>query len=99
MPEILKSIVGATIRTLLAGVAGWLIKQHVVTEGQSNYLIEGIGVFAAAYLWSLWQKYRSKLKFFTALDLPAGAPVEQVKDIIKNTATAENVAKAFTVAQ
>jgi len=95
MPELYKSAIGSLVRWALATVFGYLVAHGALTEGQATELAVTIGTGAAALLWGLWQKYRSKLKFFTALELPANATQATVRDVIANTPASENVSKAF----
>lgn len=55
----LPEIVGSTIRTVLAGLAGVLVTKGYVDEGSVETII-GIGVGIATLAWSIWQKKRAK---------------------------------------
>ncbi len=77
--ELLKSILGTFLRAVLASVGGWLIAKGYVTEADWNSLLTGGIMALAAVLWGIWQKYKSRLTFLAALDLPAGSSEEEAK--------------------
>jgi hypothetical protein len=85
IPESLKLIIGAIIRGLLQGVAGYLVAKGWVSEGDAELILAGIAVGAAALAWSLWQKYRSRISFVTALSMPENATEAQVKEALKTS--------------
>jgi hypothetical protein len=95
MPELYKSIIGSVVRFALTGLFGWFVSKGVVTEGQSAELIIAIAGGVVVLGWSLYQKYKEKLKFFTALEVPVNAGPAKVDAVIAQTDTADNVAKAF----
>jgi len=92
MPELLKAAIGSLIRWALTGIFGWLVAKGAFTEGQAGELLLAIGAGAAALLWSLYQKYRDKLKFFTALEVSTS---QKVDESIARNGTGENITKAF----
>lgn len=96
MPEILRAAIGSIVRWLLTGLAGYLVAHGALTEGQAGELLLTVGSGVAALVWSLWRKYRARLKFITALELPANASVDQVKDVIANTPASTNVGKVLS---
>lgn len=77
--ELLKSILGTFLRAVLASAGGWLIAKGYITEADWNALLTGGIMAAAALAWGVWQKYKSRLTFLAALDLPAGASEEEAK--------------------
>ncbi len=96
MPTIVNAAIGSIVRWALAGLFGYLVAHGALTEGQAGELALTIGSGTAALTWSLWQKYRQKLKFATALELPANVSTAHVDSVIAETPVGENVAKAFT---
>lgn len=77
--ELLKSILGTFLRAVLASVGGWLIAKGYVTEADWNSLLTGGIMALAAVLWGVWQKYKSRLTFLAALELPVGSSEEEAK--------------------
>lgn len=95
MPLILEFL-GAVIRFALAGVFGWLVAKGVITADQASRfsaaMVASLAMGGATLLWSLWAKYKSRLKLTAALELPKGATEDDAKD----KAATMPVAKAFT---
>lgn len=90
--ELVKSILGTAFRTLLASVGAWLINKGYIKENDFETLLVGGVSVLSALIWGIWQKYKSRLEFLAALELPAGAPEEQAKEKAK---TPEISSKAF----
>lgn len=99
MPEIVKSWIGSIVRTAITTASTYLISKKILTPDQANGMLDSmtlaISGFIAAFLWSLWQKYRSKLRFFTALELPANASTATVDEVVQETPASDNRTKAF----
>lgn len=99
MPELFKSWIGVIIRMALTIFSTWLISKKILTPDQATGFLDSVTVgitgFVATLAWSLFQKYRSKLKFFTALELPANANAETVKTVIADTPASVNLEKAL----
>lgn len=95
MPELYKSAIGSLVRWGLQGAFGWMVAKGALTNGQADDLLLAIGLGAAALIWSLFQKYRSRLQFFTALEVPANAGSQKVEEVIAETSLKTNIAKAF----
>lgn len=83
-------------RWLLTSVGGYLIAHHVLTADQSDRFSSAIVEHLAIWLpglgalaWSLWAKYRSRVKFLTALQVPAGTSEKSVDARISNGMGAE----------
>lgn len=99
MPELFKTWIGVIIRMALTVFSTWLVSKKLLTPDQATGMLDhvavGIAGVAATLAWSLWQKYRSKLKFFTALELPANATPDTVAATIANAPAGVNVEKAL----
>ena len=80
MPILLSEFLGALLRWLLTGVGMWLMTHGVITADQSTRFLEGAVVAILTLAWSLFQKYRARLKFLAALELPAGSGEEKAVD-------------------
>lgn len=93
MDPFVAEVIGSVARWALSLAVGWLVAHHAVPADQSNAVIAhylplltgklalGAGM-AVPLAWSLWQKVRSRVHLNTALKLPAGSSVQDVKDAI-----------------
>lgn len=83
---LLLEALGSIVRWLLAFGAGYLVSHGVWTQAAADQYITAASAAAAMALvslgWSLWQKYSTHLKVLTALSMPAGSSVEQLKSRI-----------------
>lgn len=80
VPELWKSIAGAVARWALTGLGALLVRQGVVEQNAVDALIAGAGVVLAALAWSLYQKYKGRLHFLTALQAPPTSSEADVKE-------------------
>lgn len=76
---LVKAAIGSFIRTLLAGLGGYLVSTGVWEAGASDQYIEGITLALVGLLWSFWQKYRTHQTVLQALDAPSGTTLEELK--------------------
>lgn len=78
MNPILQEALGSILRWLLALGAGYLVKAGIWTgSAAQTYVAAGaIGVLTLG--WSLWQKYKGRVKFLTALTMAPGATENDV---------------------
>jgi hypothetical protein len=81
--ELLKSITGSVVRKLLTGLGVVLVERGWISGDDWNLLLGGTIAVAAAVMWGIWEKYKSRLGFLTALNLPAGSTPEDVKAMSK----------------
>ena len=77
MPILLQAALGSIIRALLMMLVGFLVKNHIWTESAATDYVFAATTFILGITWSVWQKYKSRLKFLTGLAMPAGATEEQ----------------------
>ena len=78
MNPLLVSALGSLVRWVLAFGAGWLVNRGVWTEAAASEYLAAGSLAVVAIAWSVWQKYRSRIKFLTALEAPAGTDEEMV---------------------
>jgi hypothetical protein len=84
---------------LAAGVARWamtfvgaaLIERHILSPSQTEELSKTVvrdavlwAPVIASLVWNLWSKYKSRVKFLTALEQPSGTTEHQVTQVIKD---------------
>jgi len=84
IPELFKSVTGSVLRWVLQGFFAWLAAKNVITEQQGTELLLAITGGVIVLVWSLFQKYKSRIAFLTALNMPAGTPEEMVKTAVKS---------------
>lgn len=82
-------ILGGVARAALAALTGYLVTHHILTAAQGDSFASEalthlmlVAPFAGAILWSVLQKYRSRIEFLTALDSPQGTTEARVKAAI-----------------
>lgn len=79
MNPLLMEALGSIVRWLLAGAAGWLVQHGIWTSAQSQTYVMAAALAVLSLGWSLWQKYKSRVHFLTALQAPAGTSEDAVK--------------------
>lgn len=80
--ETIKAIIGGLIRTALAGVFSWAVAKGVLTEdqaAQAPLFIAGLLIVGGL---SVWNKWRAGKKIETALKLPLGSTIEDLKEAL-----------------
>lgn len=76
MNPLAQAAIGSVIRFALAGLAGWLVSHGIWTQADSTIYVEAAALGVVSLGWGLYQKYKSRLRFIAALQLPAGASEE-----------------------
>lgn len=86
MTELFYEILGGWIRAVLVALSAWLLSHHLITADQGDRLtselfahIMLVAPGVLAMLWTAIAKYRSRVKFLTALEMPAGTTEDDVK--------------------
>lgn len=74
MPPMLTAALGSIIRWGLSLLVPYLVSAGIWTADEATAYVTGLSLALLSLLWSLWQKYRSRLKFLEALDAPAETP-------------------------
>jgi hypothetical protein len=84
--EFFRALVGAVIRWALNALVGYMVLHHVITQGQadswmgnSTQVVAFLTVGAATLGWSLYLKFRHKVKLDVALQLPANSTPADLK--------------------
>ena len=83
MAQLLLIMLGALLRMLLLAAFGALIQRGVWTEGQVEQLAVGLAGFLVVAGYALWNHYKNRLKFLTALETPAGTTEADVLAKVK----------------
>lgn len=67
MNPLFQSFVGTIIRAGLLWLGGWASKHGIFTDSQVGMYVEAGTLFAVPFLWALWNQYKNRIKFLTAL--------------------------------
>src|SRR5687767_5499623 len=82
MNPLLAAALGSILRWLLAFGAGFFVERGIWSSDDAATYVAAAAVALLALAWSLWNKYRGRVKFLTALAMPAGATEAEVKEHI-----------------
>jgi len=74
MHPLLQAALGAIIRWALSLLVPYLVTAGIWTPDEATAYVTGASLALLGLGWSLWQKYRARIRFLDALDLPAGTP-------------------------
>jgi hypothetical protein len=83
MNPLLQSALGSILRLFLASLAGWFVQKGVWTADAANEYAAAGAIALLTVGWSLWIKYKNRIKFLTALESPAGTPEKVIEAKIK----------------
>lgn len=96
--------IGVVLRWLLTSLGAYAVAHHVITNDQEARFSDGAFVYLMAHatlwapvvlslLWGLWARYKSRLRFIAALELPRGASEADANTLAKT----QNIkSQAFT---
>ena len=84
MAQLLTIMLGALLRMLLLGAFGALIERGVWMTGQVEQVALGLAGFIAVAAYALWNHYKNRLKFLTALETPPGTTEAHINEKIKD---------------
>lgn len=79
MNPILLSALGSILRWLFAIGAGYFVQKGIWTDADAVAYVSAAALGLLSLGWSLYNKYRGRIKFLTALDMPQGATEADVK--------------------
>jgi hypothetical protein len=83
MNPLLAAALGSILRAALAGAAGYLVNQGIWTADAADQYLAAAVLAILTVAWSLWVKYKDRIKFLTALESPAGTTEAKVDATIK----------------
>lgn len=78
MNPMIVTMLGSLLRALLLAAFGGLIDRGIWSTDQVEWLAVGLAGFVLTWGWALWKHYKSRIKFLTALETPAGATEAEV---------------------
>ena len=73
MNPLFVSILGSLFRWALTLLAGWLVEHQVWAQDEAGGYVAGLTLALVTLCWAVWTRYKSRIKFLTALESPAGA--------------------------
>lgn len=79
MNPLASEALGAILRWALTGLAGWFVSHGIWTADDAAKYVAAAAIGILTLGWSLWAKYRNRLKLVTALSEPAGATEHDVE--------------------
>ena len=91
MNTLIQQALGAIIRWFLAWLSGYLVTAGIWKGEDAEKYVAAATLGILALGWSLWQKYKSRSKFLTALMLPPGSTENDVKAHIASGAATPTV--------
>ncbi len=83
MNPIVSSALGAIIRWALSGAAVWFVDHGIWTAGEASSYVLAASLASLSLGWALWNKYKGRIAFLTALAMTPGTTEADVKDHIK----------------
>lgn len=79
MPALLAQALGAILRHLLTALAGYFVTKGIWTTDEATNYIAAAAAALLALGWSIWSKYKGRIRLLTALDMPEGATEDALK--------------------
>lgn len=79
MNAVLAAALGSIVRAGLAILAGYLVRAGIWTGSEATSYVMTGSLAVLAIGWSLWEKYRSRVQFLTALQMKSGTTENDVK--------------------
>lgn len=86
MKNIWMIILFGIIRTILAGLTGFLIQRGIIKPEDSELLIIAVGTGSVAIASSVWNKLKMNQRIRIALSMPEGTTMHQLEKVVNDTA-------------
>src|SRR5436190_2165000 len=88
IPPFVQQILGAIIRVVVVWLAGYLAAHAHVTlsEDQIGSIVTYLVPVVAVLAWSVYQKYRGRLKFLTAAAAPYAMTEHEIEALVSDPA-------------
>lgn len=91
---LLDELFGVLLRSAIMATFGYLVGHHVLSPEDGDRFATEFGKHVAiiagalgTVAWGLWVRYRGRLKFLAALQLPEGATEAEAKATAKSSGT------------
>ena len=98
MGSIYMEVFGALVRWGLTAAGGYLVAHHVLTADQSDRFSSAVvahvllyAPVAAALAWSVWAKFRQRLRVQIALEMPPGSSSAAVQSLMATSTVGETL--------
>lgn len=85
MNPMMQAAIGAFLRWAFTFAAGWFVQHGIWTGSEAEKYVAGAAMGVLTLAWGLWNKYRGRIKFLTAL-LPGIETEAQVEARMKDPA-------------
>jgi hypothetical protein len=83
MNPLIRDILESLLRKGATGLATYLVTVGLLTEGQATEVIAGLVLLGVSVGWSIYQRYKDRLRFLTAIEAPPGTTEAGVKELAK----------------
>lgn len=84
MHPLIQDILSSLLRKGLTSAAASLVTWGLLTDEQAKGVVTGLVLFGLSVAWSIWQRYKDRLWFLTAIEAPPGASESDVKKAAKS---------------
>lgn len=82
MSPLLQAALASILRKGLTVLATFLVTHGIWTHGEATEYVAGLTLFLLSIGWSAWKTYKDRLKFLTALQVPAGTSEATVNRLV-----------------
>lgn len=96
MNPMLQAALGAILRWGFTFLAGWFVQHGIWTGNEAQMYVAGAALGLLTLAWSLWNKYRGRIKFLTALQMPVGSTEADVESRVASVLPNPSVTTAKT---
>lgn len=83
MDQLMQNFIGTVVRWALMIAAGWLVNAGLLQQGSQVEWVTGIAAGLVALIWGIYQKYFAHKLLTTALNLPPGVTIQEVRELAK----------------
>jgi len=83
MNPLISEALAAIIRSILMTGAGYLVAKDIWSPEDASKYVAAAALAVVGLGWSLWHKYKSRLKLLTALSSPTQLTEKQAEAVVK----------------
>jgi hypothetical protein len=83
MNPLIRDILESLLRKGSTAIATYLVTVGLLTAGQATEVVAGLVLLGVSIAWSIYQRYKDRLAFLTALEAPPGTSEKVVKEMAK----------------
>lgn len=96
MNPLLQAALGSFVRWGLALGAGYIVKAGIWTRSDAEIYITAATLAILSIGWSVWQKYRARLKQVMSMKAPRGTTDTRIEVLVSEQTLAEKVTLAVS---